>query len=239
VRDLHVTDLIDGFLLGALESEEEERVRAHILDCEACAQLLADSRLAIDALAESVGETGTAPSSRDRLLAAAQRRTAVTGRRTMVPAWTLAVAATIGVAMIAGMAAWIAVLYGRLDDRGDDLAAARQAAASFAISSEMLHMESDYAGHAIDAAISVPREGQEVTIVVNGLPPSEEGHGYRLWLLAKGGDPVSLTLSPDADGNVVVRTTLDLEQFDEMELDAQPLEATAPGGQLVIGGPLR
>jgi hypothetical protein len=156
-----------------------------------------------------------------------------------VPAWTLAAAACLVVAVTAGLGAWILVLSGRIDDRDEQLAAARQAAASFALSSEMLHMESRYGGNAIDAAIAVPEEGREITVVVSGLPEPADGHGYRLWLLADGGDPVSLPLMPDDDGNVVASVNIDLNQFDEMELDAQPLEATAPGGQLVIGGPLR
>lgn len=242
--DSHVTELIDGFLLGALDPVEEERVHAHVLECPACAQLLAEARPAVDALAEGVpADPLPAPdraAGRARLLAAAGGRPAMLSHRGRpVPAWTLAAAASVAVILVTGLSAWVVSLSNRLEDREAELAAARQAAASFAATAQTLHMESDYDGNAIDAAIAVPAEGREITIVVRGLPPPADGHGYRLWLLADGGDPLSLTLSPDADGNVVARATVDLDQFDEMELDAQPLDASAPGGELVIGGPLR
>lgn len=244
MRDSHVTELIDGFLLGALEPAEEERVHAHVLECPACAQLLAEARIALDALADSLPASPLpAPdraAGRARLLAAAAGRPAPPDRRGVrVPAWTLGAAASVAVVLVTGLSAWVMILSGRIDDREAELLDARRAAASFAATQQTLHMESDYGGNAIDAAIAVPAEGQQITIVVRGLPPPADGHGYRLWLLADGSEPLSLTLSPDADGNVVARAALDLGRFDEMELDAQPFDATAPGGELVIGGPLR
>jgi hypothetical protein len=165
-----------------------------------------------------------------------------TRRATPKPAiglWQGAIAAGVALVAIGALAAWALVLRDRVDDRDRELANARDVIAALAMSAGTLKMESEYEGHTVDAVIGVPKEGSLVTVVLTGLPEAASGHGYRLWLFRDGEPQIDLSLSRDDDGNVVAQVELDLSQYDEMEVDAQSVDDDAPGGELVIGGPLR
>ncbi len=246
----HVTEHLEGHLLGALDSADAARVASHLDACMDCAALLADAREVLAVLPASLEPMEPRASLKSQIMTAAMQAQRdengpaplplpqSTQGRQRPPPW-LAIAAGVFAAAAAAAVVWALVLQARLDDRDKQLADARLAAGAFANSSETLRMESEFSGNAVEAAIAMPSEGTIITVVVTGLPGLQSGDGYRLWLFADGQPQTGVPLTPDGQGNVVAQLDVDLAQFDAMELDAQPLEATAPGGELVIGGPLR
>ena len=246
----HVHDLLEGHLLGALDAAEHARVASHLDACDECAALLADAREVLATLPASLEPMEPRASLKSEILAAAiqdqdnapapirrPQTTAQARGRQRVP-W-LAIAAGLFAAVAAGAVVWALVLQARLDERDGQLADARLAAGAFARSAETLRMESEFSGNAVEAAIAVPSEGTIITVVVTGLPGLQMGDEYRLWLFADGQPQTGVPLTPDGQGNVVAQLDVDLTQFDAMELDAQAVGATEPGGELVLGGPLR
>lgn len=245
---MHVDDLLEGHLLGALELREAAEVASHLGACEECADKLRAAREVLAVLPISLEPEEPSPALKSRLMAAldadaeptpiASRRQVPEQRRDV---WrqVSTLAAAVFAAVAVGAIAWALVLQNDLDQREQELDAARIAAGAFARSAETLHMESDFSGGPVEAAIAVPREGTNITVVVTGLPDLPEGEAYRLWLFADGDPQAGVPLAPDSNGNVVAQLDVDLSQFDAMELDAQSVDASAPGGRLVIGGPLR
>lgn len=247
----HVDDLLEGHLLGALDAGEDALVSSHIVQCADCAALLADAREVLAVLPTALEPIEPRASLKSRIMAAAvvqdersagapepirvQQPATQRRDRRVVP---IAMAAGLFAAVAAAAVVWALVLQSRLDERDDQLADARLAAGAFARSAETLRMESEFSGNAVEAAIAVPPHGTIITVVVTGLPGLETGDEYRLWLFADGQPQTGVPLAPDGEGNVVAQLDVDLTQFDAMELDAQPVGATEPGGDLVIGGPL-
>lgn len=247
----HVAELIDGFALGALDDAERDRVRVHVDGCVECADLLAEAREVLAALPSSLEPMEPAAGVRARLLAAVAAEAApaptpsavvdMEERRSArgLPWAPFAIAAGIAAAAFAAALAWALVLNNRLDESDARLASAEQALGAFVTQGETLHMDSEFHGSTIEAAIAVPENSENITVVVTGLPVSAAGEGYKLWLFANGEPGGGVLLTPDANGNVVAQLDIDLTEFDEMELNAQPVDASEPGGELVIGGPLR
>ena len=242
---------MEAHLLGALDQADGDRVAVHLAECPECRSLLADAREVLAVLPQSLEPMEPSASLKVRLMTAATeeppeaevvRSTAAMPTplrpRDRRATW-LALAAGVFAAAAAAAVVWALVLQARLDDRDQQLADARLAAGAFARSAETLHMESEFSGNAVEAAIAVPPEGTLVTVVVTGLPALPSGDAYQLWLFTDGQAQTGVPLVPDGEGNVVAQLDVDLSQFDAMELDAQPADATEPGGELVIGGPLR
>jgi anti-sigma-K factor RskA len=247
----HVADLIDGYALGALDDAETRTVRDHLRDCAECSELLAEAREVLAALSSSLEPVEPGPEVRQRLVLAAiasntaappvPAPVAIEGRRERRgPSWVpFAIAAGIATAAFAAALAWALVLNSRLDDKTERLATVEEALGAFAARGDTLHMDSEFHGNAIEAAIAVPEQEQQITVVVTGLPPVAAGEGYKLWLFSNGEPAAGVPLAPDENGNVVARLDIDLSQFDAMELNAQAPDDAEPGGELVIGGPLR
>ena len=215
----HVEDLLDGYLLGALEEEEHGRVQAHLSECAACIEELASSREVLAVLPNALEPLEPRPSLKAALLDAARAEGHAEQGSNVTPlkqrparasaVWFVGLAAAVATLAAAGLLAWAVTLNGRLDDKDAELRATQAAVAAFATSAQTLHMESEYSGETVEAAIAVPQEGTEITVVVTGLPQPEAGHGYKLWLFNEGGAEGGVVLTPDSEGNVL--TTLDVD----------------------------
>lgn len=256
----HVAELTAGFLLGALEPGEHEAVRAHVATCDACAAALRDAREVLSVLPDSldeIDELTPRPAVKASLLAQA-RAEGGTGAIAAHPAnvrdfaprpdvrvirrsWLrsyggYAAAAAIVLAVVGGMGAWVAVLNNRVEDRDSQIAASRDLISAITVSQAVLTMEGTEAAPNVHAALVV--DEASVVVLANNVPQPAPGTGYHLWLF-EGDTPVyGGLLVPDAAGVVKTAVQVDLRQFDRMEVDVQPLDATSPGGVTVVGGEL-
>jgi anti-sigma-K factor RskA len=248
----HVEDLIGGYLLGALEEDERERVSAHLDDCPACLALYEQSRELLAVLPDELDELAPRPHVKAQLLAAAgdqnrqeQPRSIVNlgeerQRRLSFGQWApLGAAAAAVIAIVVGLTAWALVLNNRLDDRDAELARVQDLVGAVTTSGQVLTMEGTEAAPQVHAALIVPSDGDGVFVLANNVPQPDEGTGYHLWLFDDDQPVSGGVLTPDDEGTVAVRIAgVDLSQFERMEVDVQPLGSDAPGGTTVLGGEL-
>lgn len=68
----HVDELIAGHALGALSSEDEERVVVHLAECERCRRRLRETEAVAASLAYGVPQVAPPPELRSRILAIAE-----------------------------------------------------------------------------------------------------------------------------------------------------------------------
>jgi anti-sigma-K factor RskA len=216
-----VLDLAAGFVLGALEPDEERAVREHLATCSLPHDELAELGAVVSTLAVAVEQVEPPPSLRDRVMAAAARDlesrgsgaaqpsvrpsplAAVPGaRRAVRPArlgWALGLAAVL---VIAALGAWNVTLRSDLDAAAAYrqhveqvlTAAARQGSHSAILRSD--------ANPAIGGLAVVASDGS-VQVVMRGLAPTTGRSVYEAWVIAGENAPVpigSFTVGSDGTG---------------------------------------
>jgi anti-sigma-K factor RskA len=215
-----VLDLAAGFVLGALDPDEERAVREHLATCSLSHDELAELGSVVSALAEAVEQVEPPASLRDRVMAAAARDlearrsgaaqptmppsppAAVPGARRVRPArlgWALGLAAVL---VIAALGAWNVTLRSDLDaatayrQHVEQVltAAARQGSHSAILRSD--------ANPAIGGLAVVASDGS-VQVVMRGLAPTTGRSVYEAWVIAGENAPVpigSFTVGSDGTG---------------------------------------
>jgi anti-sigma-K factor RskA len=219
-----VLDLAAGFVLGALEPDEERAVREHLATCSLQHDELAELGGVVAALAESVEQVEPPASLRDRVMAAAARdletrrsgaaqpgtppsaQAAVPGIRPAArPArlgWALGLAAVL---VIAALGAWNVTLRSDLDAAAAYrqhveqvlTAAARQGSHSAVLRSD--------ANPAIGGLAVVASDGS-VQVLMRGLAPTTGSNVYEAWVIAGENAPVpigSFTVGSDGTGYLI------------------------------------
>ena len=147
-------------------------------------------------------------------------------------------AAGFVIAAFAGVLAWAVYLNRELDERDERLARTTDAIEAIVNSDQILTMEGTDAAPDVHAALVVSESAGEVLVLANNVPEPAEGSGYHLWLFVDDAPTAGGVLVPDENGRVSVRLKADLDEFDRMEVDLQPLGSEAPGGTTVIEGNL-
>ena len=235
---------VPAFVLGALEADEAETVRAHLEGCDSC-RALADRLLrAVDAIPLAVGEVTPPPRLRQRILdAAAGSRPAAAGA-TPKPAKVLelprvrakgsplfgrfgrtaAAAALVAFALGAGLGLGIG--------RTIAPAPAPQSVAQFSMTGSGAMTGAD--GHVYE----LRQEGLTL-IQFSGLPQPAEGKIYELWLIPNQGQPVPAgVFTPDTEGGhvTVLARTLNGVKTLAVTQEAAPGGAAAPTQQPQLAG---
>lgn len=224
------------YVLGALEGEEAQSVRAHLEGCAACRSLADRLRRAVDAVPLAVGEVTPPPQLRQRILdAAAGSRPSTAGPaprpatvvelrpvRTARSPWlgglgrTAAAAALVAFALGAGLGLGIG--------RTVAPAPAPQAVGQFSMTGSGTMTGSD------GRVYELRQEGLTL-IQFSGLPQPAAGKLYELWLIPAQGAPVPAgVFSPDPEGGhvaVLPRTLHGLKALAVTE-EAAPSGAPAP-----------
>ena len=215
LRCSDAADVAAGFVLGALEPAEMDRVRSHLT---ACPELHAEFEAlgaAVPALLASVPQVEPSAALRDRILAAARADTMVRATDTMAPAAdTMPQAATdtmsrplvarplerrglfgfLGGARpawaVAGVAAVLAIVLGaqtlRLQGELNQVAAVLEAAAR---PGSQLAVLGSGTGAAYPAGIAAVGADGSVRIAINGLAPTTGTQVYEAWVIAGSNAP--------------------------------------------------
>lgn len=254
----HVDELMAGYLLGAIEPGESERVRTHVDECADCQRLLDETRDVLAALPDDVDELSPRNSLKTKIMAAAQadidgaaqpepapRPGADTGAAAPRPAFGEAMArwAPIGVvsaiviAGFVGLIGWAMVLNDRIDERDDRIAQLQTFVDAVPRSETVLTMEGTEAAPEVHAALVVA-DGDRVHVIATGVPLPEAGSGYHLWLFENGEPVHAAVLQPNQQGVITAVLEANIALFDSMQVDLQPVDATAPGGVTVLQGGL-
>lgn len=224
-----VENLVAGWVLGALDGDELERVRAHVETCPICRETAMRLGRAVGALPLEVEEVDPPAGLRERILAAAAtsrgstesvalpktrtkqyRPATLAGRpRGWVPAY--AAAATVVLALVVGLIA------------GDLVG--RQAPLPAAV------VRSALAGHQALASAKANvidlRSDGVVLVDFSGLPQLDSGKVYEIWLITAGGraDPAGVFV-PDANGSKFVLVAKSLSGYAQMAVTIE----VAPDG---------
>lgn len=182
-------DDIVGFVLGALEPEEERQMAAHVEGCRKCSADVRHYAPAVGVLAESVEQLEPPPELRSRLLDAVRREADSPPEAPRVPAerprrsWLGGLRPAVGLAAVALVAA---ALGGYLVADGGDGESATTVAAASSLP---------------EAGGSLVVRGDETTLHVHGMPQlADEDSVYQVWVAE--GDVVrpSSNFVPEADG---------------------------------------
>lgn len=213
-----VRDLAASFVLGALDHDASDAVRAHLIDCSDAHAEIAELGGVLPVLAASVPQVEPRPALKARILAAAaadaeSRSTTVAGEiETLVTpplafpsateradraarlggsgtgAWILRIAAVLAIAVLGG---WNLLLQGQLDQARiyeQQVAAVLDVAAQPGALTAVLTAEG---GSGPSGLAAVAADGT-VTLAMRGLAPTTGEQVYEAWAIGGDGTPVPL-----------------------------------------------
>ncbi|WIG59583.1 MAG: hypothetical protein OJF49_002330 [Ktedonobacterales bacterium] len=224
IPETHVDDLIDAFVLGALEPEEVAAVDLHVEGCARCRALLAQARASADLLLLAAPQVATPPALRVRVLArvraeAASARAAGDAARDVVRA----------------------VPGGEADEDAADLAG--ELLRDLLAEPDCVIVNVPGTEHAAGASARFvgARSRREGVLLTAGLGPLAADKAYQVWFL-RGGEPqpnALFAIDPHGHGASVVRTSEPLLDFDTLAVTPEPLTGSAgPTGPVVLAGEL-
>lgn len=243
----HISELLPGYALGALELEEQMLVDAHLAHCLECRAELARYLPVVSSLAFAAEVREPSPELRARVLssvagaatdfaAARERRQ---HRRGLIPfsRWALAAAA-----VFAGLVLWNAVLQVQVVHQRDDLARQAEMVTLLALAEEpgvVLH-GTEAAPLARGRLIPSP-DGRGAALVVQGMPAPPPDRVYQLWLIRPDGRRDSGGLFTVDDGHAVlyVHAPTDVRNYAAVGITDEPSGGSAsPTGTKMLGGEL-
>jgi hypothetical protein len=260
MRNAHVDDEIAGYLLDMVDARQRGRIAAHLAGCSQCARVRRDQALVLAPLAADVddvvpplmlkrGLLAEARASLEPEPAPAPQRTPVRPHSLLPfrldPAssnrflrWaSLWMAAAFIIGLVGGVTGWALVLGDRLDRKSNELDASRDTLETLIHSDAIATMDGNVGSTPVRGAIGVQPSGTGM-LVVNGIPPASTGQGYQLWLFSNGTAQSAGMVTPDSHGDIVARVEQEMRRYERMQLDLEPLGASAPGGQVVLAGAL-
>lgn len=225
-----------GFLLGATDGEEAERIQAHLEGCSSCQALASRLQRTIGALPLAVELTPPPVELRGRIVSAASssRQSSATGahrpsvRRIDRPRLWPKRTAALGRPTAVAAAALLAFALGAGLGLGAGRATAPQpqpaTVAQFAMTG------SGAMTGAVGHVYELRREG--LTLVeFSGLPQAGDGKIYELWLIPAQGQPVPASVFyPDAEGSHFVVLGRNLQGIKALAVtqEVAPDGASAP-----------
>ncbi len=236
---------VAAWVLGALEPDEADALRAHVDGCATCREVASRLRRVVGALPLAVEEVAPPARLRERVLAAAASTRGpgvvqMPARRTRQRPWPrrgllvrfaervplYAAAAVAVIALLAGL------LIGDIAGRGP--AAPTGQVARFTLSGHQ-----DMAG---SQATVIDLKSDGVALVdFRGLPPLPAGRVYEVWLIPASGSPeAGAVFVPDANGAKVVLVSRSLAGYTQMAITNEPgpQGSTAPTQQPELYGKL-
>lgn len=209
-----VRDLAASFVLGALDADEMDAVRAHVASCAEAHAEIAELGSVVSVLAESVPVVEPPAVLKDRIMAAAAadlaanprtaattapaieaprafpsatEREARTARRTTsVGTWVLRIAAVLAIGLLGGINV---LLQGQL---AESRAYEQNVAAVLETASEPGALTAILTGEGGDAPTGLAAVGSDgvVKLAMRDLAPTQGDQVYAAWVIGTGPDPV-------------------------------------------------
>jgi len=229
---------VAAWVLGAMEPDEAETMRADVEGCPTCREVADRLRRVVGALPLAVDETIPPARLRSRVLtAAAASRPAAASAHARIqprprPQQRQAAVASIGrrmpayaLAAVALVALLVGVLIGQTAFRAPQPPVGQ--VARFTLSGHQ-----DMAG--VQATVTDLRSDGLALVDFRGLPPPGEGRVYELWLIPAHGSPVpAAVFVPDSSGSKVVLVSRSLAGYAVMAVtnETGPDGAQAPTQQ--------
>ena len=226
-------ELLPGYALGCLDTEEEKAVREHLGSCASCSEMLVSFREVSDRLSFSVPMAEPPKALEGRIMRGIDN--ALLGRR-LSPRWLpqfrhpalAAIAAVLIVTLATGNLLQLTkALPVSLQPRSGGLLTA-------------MLTGTEHATDAYGTIVLDPKDNKGV-LAVNGLPPLDGMHQYQLWLIRDGQRRSAGVFSVDAEGYgaLLLMVPGDFQDFRSFGISIEPLGGSpAPTGTKVMSGVL-
>ncbi len=235
--DVHVLDLLPAYALGSLDSEEASRVEQHLSSCLICRNESNALRVATEQLSFAAPTATPHPDLKDRLLQrirtipSSQHVPARTARRPwlerLLPIWGLA-----SLCLVIALAGLNLFLWQRLMQPKHFISSAGMRAAPLSAT-----------GFASQATgfVLISGDGDNGALVVDGLPPLENGQQYQLWLIRAGQRISGAVFSTDEKSYATTRIHApgSLFEYTAADITIEPSGGSPqPTGEKVLQGSL-
>ncbi len=241
-NELHVTDLIPAYVLGALDGDEARLVAEHLKVCATCREELSEYEIVATQMAYAVPQVAPLPLLQEKLMA----RVRTSSEAAPIPPsaalpqknwWdalvdlfrqplprNLAIAAIV-LAIAVGV--WQTAL------------PKKQSAPAHTM--QTIALVSTEAAPDAKGVMIIGTDGRDGAVVVEHLPRLDENHQYQLWLIENGERTSGAVFSVDDDGYgvIAVRPDRPLTDFSAFGITIEPAGGSpAPTGEKVLGGTL-
>ena len=198
MSDIH--DLAAAYLLGELSPEDEETFQAHLSDCAACQDELADLEAGVEALFFASAEDAP-PSLRTSVMAEITQSSPSPGTPASVT--ELRRPRRRRAPLIGAVAAAVVLIVFFLGTGGSD-PIQDVITAPDAVAAEVIPTDADLSPNA-DVTLTYSEEQSAAVLTGTGVELLGEDQAYQMWLIRAGADPVSAGLfTPKDDGTVQV-----------------------------------
>jgi anti-sigma-K factor RskA len=235
--DNHVLDLLPAYALGSLEASEADLVEEHLLSCWICRAESTTFQEVAEQLSFAAPVSIPSPGLKDRLLQRVQvvrsqprvpvQATPRPWLERLLPVWGLA-----SLGLIIALAAFSLSLWQRLNQLEFITAPGGMRAIPLSTA--------DAASNATGFVL-VGADGRNGAVVVDGLPPLDEGQQYQLWLIRDGERTSGAVFSTDQEsyGGTRIKVAGSLLEYSAVDVTIEPTGGSPePTGALVLGGTL-
>jgi len=208
-----IRSLLPGHALGALDPEEEERVRAHLRGCARCRRELDEYVRAGDALLLSVGEAEPPQALEERLMRSVRAMRPIRRRPLLANPFAAAAAAVLIIVLAAGnVAQWI---------NSPGFQARTRGLVTIALVGAGGNREAY-------GTIVVDMDDSEGVLAVRGLSPLEPSLRYQLWLVrddkkTSGG---SFAVNQNGYGSLLIKVPGGFRSFQRFCISVEPAEGS-------------
>lgn len=237
MSDEHVLDSLPAFALGSLDADEVGRVEEHLSSCWICRDESNSLQAVADQLSLAAPLAAPSPDLRERLTQRvhttrpAQRVQEQPTKRPwlerLLPAWGLA-----SLCLLIGLAGVNLFLWQRLN---------QLPVGATSLGMRAVPLSAPVAGSAATGFVLISADGEDGALIVDGLPPLEEGKQYQLWLIRNGQRTSGAVFSTDENsyGGMRIRAPLSLLEYSAVGITIEPEGGSPqPTGAQVLGGPL-
>jgi len=237
MSDEHVLDSLPAYALGSLEAEESRRVDEHLSSCWICRDESNSFQMVVEQLSFAAPAAAPSPDLKERLMQRvhstrlAPRVQAQPAKRPwlerLLPAWGLA-----SLCLLIGLAGSNLFLWQRLN---------QLPVGTTSLGMRAVPLSASVAGSTATGFVLISADGEDGALVVDGLPPLEEGKQYQLWLIRDGQRTSGAVFSTDENsyGGTRIRAPLSLLEYSAVGITIEPQGGSPqPTGKQVLGGPL-
>lgn len=233
----HVLDSLPAYALGSLDAEEARRVEEHLAGCLVCRDESDSFQKVAEQLSFVAPAAAPSPDLKERLMQRVHSTRPVPHVQAqpakrpwlerLLPAWGLA-----SLCLLIGLVGSNLFLWQRLN---------QLPAGTTPLGMRAVPLSAPAADSTATGFVLISADGEDGALVVDGLPPLEEGQQYQLWLIRDGQRISGAVFSTDENnyGGTRIRAPRSLLDYSAVGITIEPEGGSPqPTGTQVLGGPL-
>jgi anti-sigma-K factor RskA len=237
MTDEHVLDSLPAYAIGSLDDDESRRVEEHLAGCWICRDESTSFQAVADELSLAAPPAAPSPDLKERLMQRvhttrpAQRVQEQPARRPwlerLLPVWGLA-----SLCLLVGLVGSNLFLWQRLN---------QLPVGTTSLGMRAVPLSAPAEGSTATGFVLISADGEDGALIVDGLPPLEDGKQYQLWLIRDGQRTSGAVFSTDENnyGGTRIHAPLSLLEYSAVGITIEPEGGSPqPTGTKVLGGPL-